>query len=217
MLVCFRQAETDACCHCTNKQHRTMATSMLEQPLRDLCREVADLRRPDHRLETYDLKKLHALLTVSKESLTETSLAQQQLLQQLQQFDTALKDINQIVRINAQERITLEQQPQLGRTSFIISFHVLHHLVVSDDDLRAQLMLLNAEALECRAVAVQLQQKSRVISSKTIEVEKRALDQLTAQANEMRKRPASTEENHTGALTTSKSSGSNEPLLKVGK
>ena len=182
-----------------------MTTTMLEQPLRDLSREVSELRRADK----HDLKKLHALLTVSKESLTQTALFHEQLLQQLQQFETTLKEINQILRSNLQDRIALEQQ--LGRSLFVFLGDVLHLLPDDDDELRAQWMLLNAEALECRAVAVQLQQKSRVIRSKAMEIEKRTLDQLTAATNSPH-----TEENHTEVLKKAEPPTKDAPLLKVG-
>jgi hypothetical protein len=47
-------------------------------------------------------------------------------------------------------------------------------------------MALNAEALECRAAAVQLQQEARLVLSKTVEIEKRADDELAQQALEMK-------------------------------
>ena len=47
-------------------------------------------------------------------------------------------------------------------------------------------MALNAEALECRAAAVQLQQNTRLVLSKAMEVEKRATDELSQQALEMK-------------------------------
>ncbi len=55
-----------------------------------------------------------------------------------------------------------------------------------DMDVRAKLMALNAEALECRAAAVQLQQTARSVLNKAVEVEKRANDELAQQAVEMK-------------------------------
>ena len=61
-------------------------------------------------------------------------------------------------------------------------------IVISGDDgeIRARLMALNAEALECRAAAVLLQQNARLVLSKAMEVEKRANDELSQQALEMK-------------------------------
>jgi hypothetical protein len=47
-------------------------------------------------------------------------------------------------------------------------------------------MALNAEALECRAAAVQLQQEARMTLAKAAEIEKRANDELAQQALEMK-------------------------------
>ena len=49
-------------------------------------------------------------------------------------------------------------------------------------------MALNAEALECRAAAVQLQQDARMILNKTNEVRKRANDELAQEELELKVR-----------------------------
>ncbi|CAF4664269.1 unnamed protein product, partial [Rotaria magnacalcarata] len=55
-----------------------------------------------------------------------------------------------------------------------------------DFDIRAKLMALNAEALECRAAAVQLQQESRMVLTKATEMAKRANDELEQQTLELK-------------------------------
>jgi len=56
-------------------------------------------------------------------------------------------------------------------------------------------MALNAEALECRAAVVQLQQGARLVLNKAVEIEKRANDELAQQALEMKARQQEIERN----------------------
>ncbi|CAF1259707.1 unnamed protein product [Rotaria sordida] len=147
----------------------TTTTTMLDKPLDDLCREITDLRQMKI-VRDYDMNKLSSIITISKDSLKETEKFQQQILKQLQQFEISLADINEILRANSQQKIQLEQQQQLG----------------DDVDIRAKLMALNAEALECRAAAVQLQFQAKMVLSKTTEIEKRANDELAQQTHEMK-------------------------------
>ena len=83
-----------------------MAT-ILEKVLGDLRREITDLRN-----DNYDMNRLGLIITVSKDSLKETEKHQQQLLNQLQQFEASLTDINQILRTNIEQKTQLEQQQQ---------------------------------------------------------------------------------------------------------
>jgi hypothetical protein len=61
-------------------------------------------------------------------------------------------------------------------------------------------MALNAEALECRAAAVQLQQDARLVLNKTIEMETRATDELSQQAVEMKVKQQEIERNRAAEL-----------------
>ena len=45
-------------------------------------------------------------------------------------------------------------------------------------------MALNAEALECRAAAVQLQQQAKIALAKANEIQKRASDELVKQTHQ---------------------------------
>ncbi|CAF5103877.1 unnamed protein product, partial [Rotaria socialis] len=60
-------------------------------------------------------------------------------------FEISLADINEILRANIKQKVQLEQQQKQEELD-------------NDIEIRAKLMTLNAEALECRAAAVQLQQ-----------------------------------------------------------
>ncbi len=82
-------------------------TTMLDKSLGDLRREIIDLRQ-----DNYDMNRLCLIITISKDSLKETEKYQQQLLTQLQLFETSLADINQILRTNIQQKTQLEQQQQ---------------------------------------------------------------------------------------------------------
>jgi len=84
-----------------------MMTTMLDKSLGDLRREIIDLRQ-----DNYDMNRLCLIITISKDSLKETEKYQQQLLTQLQLFETSLADINQILRTNIQQKTQLEQQQQ---------------------------------------------------------------------------------------------------------
>lgn len=94
---------------------------MLDKPLNDLQREIIDLRQIN-KSRDYDMNKLGFIITVSRDSLRETELFQQQLLKQLQQFEISLADINQILRANIEEKIQLEQQEQSGIERYFFSF-----------------------------------------------------------------------------------------------
>lgn len=83
-----------------------MAT-LLDKSLGDLRREITDLRQ-----DNYDFNKLYLVINISKDSLKETEKYQQQLLNQLQLFETSLGEINQILRTNVQQKTQLEQQQQ---------------------------------------------------------------------------------------------------------
>jgi len=61
-------------------------------------------------------------------------------------------------------------------------------------------MALNAEALECRAAAVQLQQEARLVLNKAVEIEKRASDELAQQAIEMKAKQQEIESNRAAEL-----------------
>lgn len=141
-------------------------TTTLDKSLTDLRREIGDLRK-----DNYDINRLGLIITVSKDSLRETEKSQQMLLNQLQLFETSLAEINQILRTNIEQKTQLEQQQQIGE---------------DDVEIRAKLMALNAEALECRAAAVQLQQNARLVLNKAMEVEKSADDELLKQALELK-------------------------------
>lgn len=88
-----------------------MAATLLEQPLADLRREITDLRQVNI-LHDYDMTKLTRMLAASRDTLQETGNFQQQLLQQLQQFEISLADINHILRANVEEKAQLEQRQQ---------------------------------------------------------------------------------------------------------
>ncbi len=86
---------------------------MLDKPLKDLQREIIDLRQMN-KSRDYDFNKLGYIITISRDSLKETRIFQQQLVQQLQQFEISLADINQILRTNIEQKAQLEQQQQSG-------------------------------------------------------------------------------------------------------
>ncbi len=87
--------------------------TMLDKPLSDLQREITNLRQLN-KSRDYDINKLGLVITVSRDSLRETEIVQQKLLQQLQQFEISLADINQILRANIEQKTQLEQQQQSG-------------------------------------------------------------------------------------------------------
>jgi hypothetical protein len=87
--------------------------TMLDKPLKDLQREIIDLRQMN-KSRDYDFNKLGYIITISRDSLKETRIFQQQLVQQLQQFEISLADINQILRTNIEQKAQLEQQQQSG-------------------------------------------------------------------------------------------------------
>jgi hypothetical protein len=86
-----------------------MAITKLDKPLNDLRRQIADLHQGN-----IDMNKLATIITISRDSLRETETSQQQLLQQLEQFEIALADINQILRANVEQKAQLDQQQQSG-------------------------------------------------------------------------------------------------------
>lgn len=93
------------------KQTLTMAITLLDKPLGDLRREIADLRQISTRRD-YDIGKLTKLITISNDSLRETQSYQKTLLQQLQEFEFSLADINEILRANLKQKLELKQQKQ---------------------------------------------------------------------------------------------------------
>ncbi len=105
---------------------KRMAMTMLEKPLGDLRREIIDLRQVN-RSRDFDVNKLGFIITMSRDSLRETGIFQQQLLQQLQQFEISLADLNQILRANTEQKKQLEQQ-QSGRSnkkSFFVNLFLI--------------------------------------------------------------------------------------------
>lgn len=88
-----------------------MAITLLDKPLGDLRREIADLRQISTRRD-YDIGKLTKLITISNDSLRETQSYQKTLLQQLQEFEFSLADINEILRANLKQKLELKQQKQ---------------------------------------------------------------------------------------------------------
>lgn len=88
-------------------------TTMLDKPLGDLRHEINDLRL-NKSVRDYDMNKLCSIISISRESLKETGKYQQQILNQLQQFENSLAEINEILGTNAKEKTELEQQQHLG-------------------------------------------------------------------------------------------------------
>ncbi len=82
---------------------------MLEKSLGDLRRELTDLHHANLSRD-YDMNKLGFVITVSRDSLQQTEVLQQQIFKQLQQFEISLAEINQILRANMEEKSQLEQQ-----------------------------------------------------------------------------------------------------------
>jgi len=98
--------------------------AMLDRSLGDLRREITDLQQTDISHD-YDMNKLCSIINTSRDSLREMENFQQQLLNQLQQFEMSLADINQILRTNIVQKIQLEnQQQQIRYFSFL--FEVIH-------------------------------------------------------------------------------------------
>jgi hypothetical protein len=81
--------------------------TILDKSLGDLRREITDLRQ-----DNYDMNKLCLIMAISKDSLKETEKYQQQILNQLQLFETSLAEVNQILRANIEQKTQLEQQQQ---------------------------------------------------------------------------------------------------------
>ncbi len=84
-----------------------------------------------------------------------------------------------------------------------------------DLEIRAKLMALNAEALECRAAAVQLQQAARLVLNKTVEIENRADDELAKQALAMKAKQPEVEKNRTAEPEKRTQSDEERQRLKV--
>ena len=161
-----------------------MSAAVLEKPLDDLRREITDLRQVSNARD-YDTSRLDRIMTLSRESFRETESCQEQLLQQLKQFEHAFADVNQILRAKIEEKVRLEQkQPRSGKERRFRGEDRPVAFVRADAEemeVRAKFMSLNAEALECRAAAVQLQQNARFALAKATEMEKRASDELAEQ------------------------------------
>lgn len=166
-----------------------MAATMLDKPLSDLRREVDDLRR-GHATRDYDTNRLSSILGRSRESLREAGMSQQQLLERLQQFDISLAEINEILRANSERRAQLDQQQQSGTRSLSVLGALRDNRFSLDNsvEVRAKLMELNAEALECRAAAVQLQQEAQIAVAKAAELERRAKEELVLQELERKRK-----------------------------
>ncbi|CAF0743578.1 unnamed protein product [Adineta steineri] len=160
-----------------------VSITMLDKTLSDLRREIIDLQQTNIS-PNYDTNKLYSIINISRDSLKETEKFQQQILNQLQQFENSLADINQILRNNIEQKLQLQHQQQSS----------------DDIEIRAKLMALNAEALECRAVAVQLQQEARMVLSKAAEIEKLANDELDQQKLEMKEKQQEKERNRAAEL-----------------
>ena len=122
------------------------------------------------RRNSNQIENLAELLNQSKQSFQLTRRSQEELIQQLDKVDRALTNLNEILRKNFQEKQNLQIESTTNENN--------------DVDQRAQLMLLNAEALECRAAAVQLQQQAKFIMTKTTEIEKRTNEQFRSKINE---------------------------------
>jgi hypothetical protein len=90
-----------------------MAVTILDKPLSDLQREITNLHQIN-KSRDYDINKLGFIITISRDSLRETEIFQQELLQKLQQFEISLANINQILRANIEQKTQLEQQHQSG-------------------------------------------------------------------------------------------------------
>ncbi len=90
-----------------------MAVTILDKPLSDLQREITNLHQIN-KSRDYDINKLGFIITISRDSLRETEIFQQELLQKLQQFEISLANINQILRANIEQKTQLEQQQQSG-------------------------------------------------------------------------------------------------------
>jgi hypothetical protein len=161
----------------------------LDKSLSDLRREVNDLRQIN-RSHDYDTRRLSSIISTSRDSLKETEQFQQHILRQLQQFEISLADINEILRTNIEQKLQLQQQQkqQSGRYFQSLIWRRSDRLAGDDLDIRAKLMALNAETLECRAAAIQLQQEARMVLSKAAEIEKLASDELAQQAAEAKSR-----------------------------
>lgn len=69
-----------------------------------------------------------------------------------------------------------------------------------DIEIRAKLMALNAEALECRAAAVQLQQEARLVLNKAVDIEKCVSDELVRQDSENKAKQQEIERNRAAEL-----------------
>jgi len=174
-------------------------TTILDKPLNDLRREITDLQQINSSRD-YDMNKLCSIITVSRDSLKETEKFQQKILNQLLLFEQSLADINQILRANTEQKTQLEQQRQESG---------------DDIDIRAKLMALNAEALECRAAAVQLQQEARMVLNKAVEIEKYANDELAQQALEIKAKQQEIEKNRAAELERRRKLEEERQKLKV--
>ena len=76
-------------------------------------------------------------------------------------------------------------------------------------------MALNAEALECRAAAVQLQQEARLVLGKAAEIEKYANDELAQQALEIKAKQQEMEKNRAAELERRRKLEEERQRLKV--
>jgi hypothetical protein len=105
--------------------------AMLDRSLDDLRREITDLQQTNISHD-YDMNKLCSIINISRDSLREMENFQQQLLNQLQQFEMSLADINQILRTNIVQRIQLEnQQQQSGISLFFLKSFISNRITYS--------------------------------------------------------------------------------------
>lgn len=143
------------------------------QRLTDLTAQLGDVPR---RIADDQYAHLSSLLSESKESFNLTRRSQEELLQQLDNVDRALAELNKLLRKNFQEKLHLQAADH------------------EEIDHRAQLMMLNAEALECRAAAVQLQQQAKLIVARANEMERRTNEQLVEPIPPVKSTSASVDE-----------------------
>lgn len=97
-------------------------TNKLEQISHEFSRRLSDLRREESSTENFDVNSISTLLKHSKDCFHETKLNQDKLLKQLNQIETALIELNRILRLNADAQTKIEQSRKLK--SFFIRFYI---------------------------------------------------------------------------------------------
>jgi GTPase involved in cell partitioning and DNA repair len=125
--------------------------AMLDRSLGDLRREITDLQQIDISHD-YDMNKLCSIINISRDSLREMENFQQQLLNQLQQFEMSLADINQILRTNIVQKIQLENQQQQSGISLFFSMSFISKAAeiekLANDELEQQAIETKAKQQE---------------------------------------------------------------------